>query len=145
MNAARYRRRMRASRMGRVTVVGLGDAVVLAAFVGYGLMSHAISPVQFPLHAVLTALPFAIAWVVVAPVGGLYRRNALGSIRGALLRTALVWAVASFLAGAIRATPVFDGQAPPIFLLANVVFGLAFLLPWRLAVALWWSRFASEG
>ena len=136
---------MGASRTGRVTVVGLGDAVVLTVFVAYGLLSHAINPVQFPRHAVLTALPFAIAWVIVAPVGGLYRRNALSSVRGALFRTAFVWIVVALLAGAIRATPVFPGQSPPIFLLANVVFGLAFLLPWRLAVALWWGRVASEG
>lgn len=129
--------------MGRVTAVGLGDAVVLTAFVAYGLLSHAINPVQFPRHTVLTALPFAIAWVVVAPVGGLYRRNAFNSVRGALSRTAFVWIVVTFLAGAIRATPAFPGQSPPIFLLANVVFGLAFLLPWRLVVALWWTRFAS--
>ena len=132
--------RLGSARIGRLSAVALGDAAVLAAFLAYGLLSHAINPLTFPRHAAMTAVPFAIAWFVIAPVGGSYRRVALESARGALARTALVWIAVTLLAGAIRATPAFPGQSPPIFLLANVVFGLAFLLPWRLAVALWCGR-----
>lgn len=111
-----------------------GDAVVLAAFVAAGLLSHSINPVIFPRHAVMTAVPFVIAWAAIAPLCGLYRRRALDSFRSTLGRTVLAWTVASLLGGAIRATQFFPGDAPPVFLLANLVFGLAFLLPWRVAV-----------
>lgn len=127
-----------------IAAIAAGDFAILAAFVAYGLLSHAINPLEFPLHAIETAVPFVLAWILVAPIGGLYRRRTIESIRATLFRTTLVWTVASLLGGAIRATSLFHGQAPPIFLLANLVFGLAFLLPWRLAVSLWWRRFAAD-
>ena len=135
---------MERAQVGRLTAIAGGDLTVLAAFVGYGLLSHAINPIDFPLHAVQTAIPFVLAWAIIAPIGGVYRRRTLESPRRTLVLTALVWTVASLLGGAIRATSLFPGEAPPIFLLANLVFGLAFLLPWRLAVSLWWLRFVSE-
>lgn len=129
--------RERLRRIDRETVaLSIGDMAVLSSFVAYGLLSHAINPLDFPVHSVLTAIPFVIAWWLVAPVGGLYRTSTVRSVRATLLRVITVWTVVSLLGGAIRATSFFDGEAPPIFLLANLVFGLGFLLPWRLAVVL---------
>lgn len=119
----------------RRLLVATGDALVLAAFLAYGLLSHAINPFQFPWHTLVTAIPFVIAWTVLAPLGGLYRQKTLDSIRVSLLRTVAVWVGVTLLAGGIRSTSLFPGESPPIFLLANFAFGLLFLLPWRGGVA----------
>lgn len=123
-------------------LVALGDLALLGVLVGYGMYSHAVDPLEYPGHLVETSIPFVLAWAAVAPLGGLYRRRTLLSGRSALLRTTAVWTVASLLAGAIRASPYFDGGAPAIFLLVNLAFGLAFLLPWRLAAAVALGRTA---
>ncbi|MEF8778164.1 MAG: DUF3054 family protein, partial [Natronomonas sp.] len=70
-----------------------------------------------------------------APIGGLYRPQTLYSVRRTLVRTTTVWIGVSLLGSAIRSTSYLPGQAPSEFLLVMVVFGAAFLLPWRLAAA----------
>ena len=112
----------------------LGDVLVLLAFVGTGLLSHSIEPWRFPSHTLTVVIPFLLAWLVVAPPLGLYRRETRFEYRRTAVLTICCWIVASLLGGAIRATPYFPGGAPVDFLLVNVVFGLAFFLPWRLAV-----------
>ena len=112
----------------------LGDVLVLLAFVGTGLLSHSIEPWRFPSHTLTVVTPFLLAWLVVAPLLGLYRHETRFEYQRAALLTINCWIVASLLGGAIRATSYFPGGAPIDFLLVNVVFGLAFFLPWRLAV-----------
>lgn len=119
-------------RIGARTVLVLGDVAALVGFIAYGLTSHGVDPMQYPTHTAITAFPFVLAWGVVAPVGGLYRTPALRSVRSTLFRLAIVWLAVTLLGGFIRHTSVFPGEAPPIFLLTTFVFGLAFLLPWRL-------------
>lgn len=119
-----------------VGLVALGDIVMLALFVAAGLLAHAIHPLAFPVHAVMTAVPFIIGWALVAPVGGMYAKATLGSFKRTVGRVIVVWTVASLVGAGIRATPFFHGGAPVEFLLVNIVFGTAFLLPWRLVVVL---------
>lgn len=119
----------------RTALVAVGDIVAIAAFLLYGLLIHAVNPLVFPQHTVLAAAPFIFAWVITAPLGGLYRPETVTSVRSALTKTTAVWVVASLAGGAIRGTEYFPGEAPAVFLVVNIVFGLAFLLPWRLAVA----------
>lgn len=114
----------------------VGDLTVVAGFVVYGLLFHGIHPLEFPSYTVSAAVPFLIAWLVVSPLTGAYARRTRQSVRQMLLVVGVTWLLASLVGGAIRATPYFHGGAPPSFLLVNVVFGLAFLLPWRLAVVL---------
>ena len=118
--------------LGRIALV-VGDLAALAGFVAAGLLVHHINPLVFPEHAVMTALPFVIGWAIVAPLGGLYRLDVVRSPLGTGVRVVAVWAVASTLGAGIRATPLFHGGAPPEFIAVNLVFGTAFLLPWRLA------------
>lgn len=117
-------------------LVAAGDVAVLGAFVTVGLLSHGIHPLEFPGHAAVTATPFLLAWALVAPTGGLYRRRTLESLRSTALRTAVVWSAVTLLGAALRATSLFPGGAPPVFVVTNLAFGLAFFLPWRLGVAL---------
>jgi hypothetical protein len=125
-----------ASRLRSAAPIAVGDVLAIVAFLSYGLTTHGINPLVFPRHTVLTALPFVLSWVLLAPIGGLYRPRTRRSARSALGRTAVVWVGVSLLGGAVRSTPLFPGDAPPTFLLVVAGFGAAVLLPWRFAVAL---------
>lgn len=122
----------------------VGDVAAISAFLVAGLLAHAINPLAFPRHAVLTGLPFLLAWAVVAPLGGVYARGVASDLRALTLRVTVVWTVASLLGAGLRATPMLPGNAPPTFLLVNVGIGLAFLLPWRLAFAVALRRFEAK-
>ena len=128
------------ARPGTVVPVALGDAVVLGAFVTFGLYSHNILLWEHPGYAARTFLPFLLGWLVVAPLAGAYASRVLTGWRAALGWTALAWGGATLVGGAIRASPFFHGGAPPDFLLVNFAIGLAFLLPWRASVAIVGAR-----
>ncbi|MFC4544625.1 DUF3054 domain-containing protein [Halosolutus amylolyticus] len=117
-----------------VAVLAVADALVVTAFVAVGLHSHGMAPWEFPAHTVRTATPFVIGWATVAALVGAYRGRVLESARRTVAVVGLAWIGASLLGGAIRATSLFPGGAPPSFLLVNAVLGLGFVLPWRLAV-----------
>ncbi|WP_058365762.1 DUF3054 domain-containing protein [Haloparvum sedimenti] len=121
-----------------------GDVTAISAFLGVGLLAHAINPLAFPRHAALTALPFLLAWAVVAPLSGVYGREIRGDLRALVPRVTVVWTVTSLLGAGLRATPMLPGDSPPTFLLVNVGIGLAFLLPWRLAFAVGIRRFEAK-
>ena len=116
----------------RTLTLLVGDVLVLLAFISVGLLSHSIEPWRLPDHTLRTLTPFLLAWLVVAPLVGLYGREALTGHLAMTIRVTIGWVLASLLGGAIRATSHFPGGAPPDFLAVNVFFGLLFLLPWRL-------------
>lgn len=118
----------------RTAIVAVGDLAVLSGFIVAGLLSHGISPLDFPRHAAMTLLPFFLGWALVAPLAGAYRPATIETLRGAVGRMTAVWLLASTLGAGIRATPYVHGGAPLEFVLVNAVFGLLFVLPWRLAV-----------
>ncbi|QLG47658.1 DUF3054 domain-containing protein [Natrinema halophilum] len=118
-----------------VVALAVGDAVVVTAFLGFGLFTHGLEPWVYPVYTIRTAVPFVIAWGIVAPVVGAYRRRTLESFRRTVAVVAVAWIVATGIGGGIRASSVFPGGAPAEFLLVNAAFGLAFVLPWRIAVA----------
>lgn len=119
----------------RALVLLVGDVLVLLAFISVGLLSHSIEPWRLPDHTLRTLTPFLLAWLVVAPLVGLYGRRTLTSYRTTASRVTAGWLLASLLGGAIRSTAHFPGGAPLDFLLVNIAFGLLFFLPWRLLVA----------
>ncbi|WP_254763962.1 DUF3054 domain-containing protein [Natrinema marinum] len=132
--------RLRPNPVGRVasepSVVALAvaDAAVVTAFLGFGLFVHGIEPWAYPAHTLRTATPFVLAWAVVAPPLGAYRGRALESFRWTVAVVVVAWLAATLLGSGIRASSFFPGGAPPSFLLVNAALGLAFVLPWRLAV-----------
>lgn len=109
------------------------DVLVVAGFIAFGLFTHGIDPWLFPDHTARTATPFVIGWLLVAPLAGAYGDRLLASYRRTTVVVFGTWLVATLLGGAIRATSLFPGSAPPSFLLVNAGIGLAFVLPWRLA------------
>ncbi|GAB3412234.1 hypothetical protein GCM10027435_04690 [Haloparvum alkalitolerans] len=140
------RTRLAAPRLPRSTAVvaAVGDAAAISAFLGVGLLAHAINPIAFPRHAALTALPFLLAWAAVAPLGGVYARAVSTDLHATTLRVTVVWTATSLFGAGLRATPMLPGDAPATFVLVNVGIGLAFLLPWRLAFAVAIRRFEGK-
>lgn len=133
--------RSRPKSVGRITsepfvaALAVADALVVTGFVGFGLYTHGIEPWAFPEYTLRTATPFVVGWGILAPLLGAYHRRVLESARRTVAVAGAAWIAASLLGGAIRATSLFPGGAPPSFLLVNAVIGLGFVLPWRLAVA----------
>ena len=112
-----------------------GDLLVLFAFVATGQYTHGYYFWEVPVYAAKVMVPFVVAWLAVFPAIGLYASDRLRSYRRTALLVVVAWLGVSLLGGAIRATPLFPGGSPPSFLVANVVFGLLFFLPWRLFVS----------
>ncbi|PGF18111.1 hypothetical protein CP556_19735 [Natrinema sp. CBA1119] len=118
-----------------VLALAAADAVVVTAFLGFGLFSHGLEPWEYPFYTLRTAAPFVIAWGIVAPLLGAYRRRTLESVGRTVAVVGAAWLTVTLLGGGIRASPYVPGGAPPEFLLVNAALGLVFVLPWRLAVA----------
>jgi hypothetical protein len=118
-------------------VVAVGDILAIALWVAVGEVSHGLPPWEYPLRMVTTMIPFLIGWAVAAFVGGLYTEDAWKFPIRAVSWTAPAWIVAVLIAQALRATPIFPGNAALTFALVSTGVGLAVLLPWRALVAYW--------
>lgn len=118
-----------------VVALAAADAVVVTAFLGFGLFTHGLEPWAYPVYTLRTAAPFVIAWGIVATLLGAYRRRTLESVGRTVAAVGAAWLAVTLLGGGIRASSYFPGGAPPEFLLINAALGLGFVLPWRLAVA----------
>lgn len=117
-----------------IAVLG-GDLLVLFAFIATGQYAHDYYFWQLPAHTIMVMLPFVIAWFVVAPVAGLFSVDYMQSYTLTVALVVLAWIAASLLGGLIRATEYFPGGIQADFVLANVVFGILFFVPWRLFVS----------
>lgn len=115
-------------------VVLLGDLLGIVLLVAVGLYSHGTPAWVFPRHAVVTATPFLLAWLLLAPLFGLYNRRALRGYCRTLALLVPGWAAVALLAVVIRGTSLFPGGASRIFALVMTAVGLLVLLPWRLGV-----------
>lgn len=112
-----------------------GDMVVLFAFIATGQYAHEYYFWEYPVHTLWIMIPFVIAWALVAPLTGLYSKTKMQQFRFAVPLVVGSWIVISLLGGLIRSTEFFPGGAPTVFLVANLVFGTLYLLPWRLFVS----------
>ena len=118
------------SRLG----VLVGDVLVLALFVVIGITDHGGNPAEIPAHTLEVLVPFLLAWLLLAPLAGLYHRQTLTDYRVVLVSVPLTWVGVAVGGALIRATPVFTGGASATFILVTILFGTLLLLPWRLAV-----------
>ena len=71
-----------------IAVVLLGDMAVFLAFVVLGRSEHGIIEGR---AFVRTALPFAVAWLVISPWLGAYRASTLYNAKTAVWRVPLIW------------------------------------------------------
>ena len=111
-----------------------GDLLVLLAFVATGQISHGYVFWEAPARTVLITVPVVIGWLLLAIPAGLFVPGKLVELKRAVPTVIVVWIGAALIGGAIRSTSLVPGSAPLPFLLANVVFGTLFLVPWRVLV-----------
>jgi hypothetical protein len=121
-----------------IPMLAFGDAVAFLAFATIGLNSHgkAIGGFAVLPQVILTALPFAAAWFIVAPFAGAYRRELIARPRKMAQRTIIAWALSWPLAMAFRGIFV-DHAVPPLsFAIVTLIFNMLILLVWRWPFAL---------
>jgi len=111
------------------------DVLLVLTFVVVGEFSHfGVTATAFA-RTPGTAAPFLLAWVLLAPLAGIYGRPARGSVRAAAVRTAAAWTGTVAVAQSLRGTAAFPGDLAPAFVLVSLLVGLGLLLPWRVLVA----------
>jgi hypothetical protein len=88
---------------------------------------------------VATALPFMLAWLLVAPFTGAYGSEATESSGRALKRVLLTWLIA-FPLGLLIRTPIVGRVAHISFAIVAGTVTLILLLGWRGAFARWAVR-----
>jgi hypothetical protein len=108
------------------------DLAIIAAQLSYGLVIHGTDPLSVPIHTAETVAPFLLAWLLVAPMLGVYTARIRQSITETVLAITIAWIVAALIGVGLRATPWLTGGAPLAFVLVTIGTGLLTLLPWRL-------------
>ncbi|KAB1188194.1 MULTISPECIES: DUF3054 domain-containing protein [Haloferax] len=113
--------------------LAVGDILVIFLLVTVGVIQHnGVSYLSTnPAGWVLTAVPFLIAWALVAPVFGAYSPGAAESAKSAVPLAIRSWLVAAILGAVIRWTPLFEGGADPVFIAVMLVLGSLALGVWR--------------
>lgn len=123
------------SNLVRIVSLVIGDAIVFVVFAFIGMKSHSENVTASSLFVV--AAPFALAWFVVSPFIGAYKRELDANPTVTLRRTAQAWLASWPLALIIRG--LIDNQWPPlIFALITLVTNMILLLGWRGSYA--WLR-----
>ncbi len=120
-----------------IAVLALGDILAFLAFAAIGRGSHgeATGLAAIP-QVILTAAPFAIAWFIVAPFVGVYRRELMADPRKMAARTLLGWVLSWPVAMALHGIFVDHAVPPWTFAVIALVVNAAFLLIWRWPYAL---------
>ncbi len=119
-----------------ITLVA-GDTLAFLAFAAIGRNTHgeAVGLAAIP-QIIQTAAPFAIAWFIVAPFVGVYRRDLVANPRKMAKRTVIACVLSWPVAMILRGIFVDHGIPPYTFALITLVFNTAILLIWRWPYAL---------
>lgn len=117
----------------RIATLAVGDVLVFLIFAVLGMRSHS-EGVTVP-SVLLVAAPFIVAWFLVSPFVGAFRRGLEVQPRRMVQRTLLswvaAWPVALLFRGLIR------GEVPPLsFALVTLFTNMLLLLLWRWPYAL---------
>jgi Protein of unknown function (DUF3054) len=141
-NSASVEKSSAAVKKGRSTfrhiaVLVSGDVLAFLAFAAIGRGSHgeATGLAAIP-QVILTALPFAIAWFIVAPFVGVYRGALLANPRKMAGHTLVGWVLSWPVAMALRGIFVDHAVPPWTFALIALVVNAVLLLIWRWPYAL---------
>jgi len=113
----------------------LGDFLSFLLFAGVGRESHnEASGLDALSQTVLTALPFLLAWFLVSPWLGAFRRERTRTPFAMLKRTELSWLGALPLALLLRW--IFASHVPPLsFIIVLTIANALFLGVWRTVFA----------
>jgi hypothetical protein len=113
----------------------VGDLISFAVFTVAGRDSHSEAAGLNAISEVLvTALPFALGWFLVAPWLGAFNRKKTRMPIDMLKRTELAWLCSLPVVLALRW--IFAGHIPPLsFVIVLTLFNALFLGGWRTAFA----------
>lgn len=114
--------------------LGVGDVGLIGGLLIYGRLSHEGNPIAQPLGTLETIAPFAIGWIVVAALVGLYTRSTAGAPSRAARLTAVVWLGAANV-GLLLRQGLFGDSATWPFPLVITGFGFLLLVGWRVGYA----------
>lgn len=127
----------RARGVGRLALLVVGDAVSFLAFAGLGRHTHGEASGLMALgQIVTTAVPFALAWFLVAPWVGAFRARRTDTLRHMLTVTELSWVVAWPVALVLRWGLAADHTVPVSFAIVILVANAVFLGGWRTVFSL---------
>lgn len=118
-------------------VVAAGDVALIALWVAVGQYFHGLPPWEYSGRLVQNVVPFLLGWAVASFAGGLYTHDAWEFPIRAVSWTVPAWITAVVIAVLLRGTPVFPGNASPVFGAVALGVGLVLLLPWRVGIALY--------
>ncbi len=121
----------------RIAILAVGDVIVFLVFAAIGRRSHGeAAGLHALLQIALTAAPFAVAWFVVSPFVGAFRRGLEKQPGKMAQRTALAWLASWPVAMALRGIFVDHAVPPLTFALITLVTNTILLLIWRWPFAL---------
>jgi hypothetical protein len=114
-------------------IVFCGDVLLFGIFAFWG--GHVHQKDVSLVYVLLTAWPFWLSWLAIAPWSGLYSERIWQRLCAGVVRLTCVWIPAGLLAIAIRA--LFERSVPDIVFI-GVTMGMMYvlLLCWR---ALMWA------
>ncbi len=118
----------------RTAILVVGDIVVFLVFAIIGRRSH--NEGSNILGPVITALPFAAAWFLVAPFVGAFKRGLERNTCKFALRTFLAWLAAWPVAMLLRGVFVDKGVPPWTFALITLISNTILLQIWRVPFSL---------
>lgn len=111
--------------------LAIGDLLMLLILLGMGSLRHNENPIEVPLLFADTVAPFLVGWIVASVIVGAYSARAQRSVRDAALFGGGTWIVASLIGAGLRATPLFHGNAPLMFVAVVTGIGLVLFVVWR--------------
>lgn len=115
--------------------VAIGDAIVIAAVLTVGSMSHGVDPASEPGRVAENVAPFLIGWAIAAPLLGAYADRSDWTAARAGAVALLAWLGADLIGAALRDSTYFRGSAPTSFVVVTfLTVGIA-LAGWRALVA----------
>jgi hypothetical protein len=120
-----------------VSLLAVGDFLCFMIFAAIGRRSHGEAAGLTALLSIfLTALPFIVAWFLVAPLVGAFKRDVVADPRKMALRTIIAWLIAWPIGLLFRGIFVDHAVPPLTFALIVLVFNAAILEVWRWPFAL---------
>ena len=122
----------------RTIVLVMGDIIVFLIFAAIGRRSHSEAGNVFGIA--ITALPFAVAWFLVSPFVGVFKRGLEYNTGKMSLRTLLAWFAAWPVAMLLRGIFVDKGIPPWTFALITLITNTILLQLWRVPFSLFFKR-----
>ena len=126
------------ARPQRTIILVIGDIIVFLIFAAIGRRSHSEAGNVFGIA--ITALPFAVAWFLVSPFVGAFKRGLEYSTGKMSLRTLLAWLAAWPVAMLFRGIFVDKGVPPWTFALITLISNIILLQAWRTLFSLFFKR-----